>query len=81
MVYLGDVMFLMGWVSILLYFIKKEKYFKFLIKKIMCVWVSIFIYIEWFEKLILLKNKIFLKYNFIVFDLVRWDVLLYLLIG
>lgn len=47
----------------------------------MCVWVSIFIYIEWFEKLILLKNKIFLKYNFIVFDLVRWDVLLYLLIG
>lgn len=45
----------------------------------MCVWVSIFIYIEWFEKLILLKNKIFLKYNFIVFDLLRWDVLLYLL--
>lgn len=47
----------------------------------MCVWVSIFIYIEWFEKLILLKNKICVKYNFIVFDLLRWDVLLYLLIG
>lgn len=45
MVYLGDVMFLMGWVSILLYFIKKkENILNFWLKKL-GVYECVFLYI------------------------------------